>query len=203
LLALGIAALVAWPVTASAIRGDVHVWTDGQPFVCADPDQVTTSADFDVDPETEPVTSALIVDEDTDCVLRFVVENRGSADVVLAAVTLPYLGEGAAMPVGATRLDGGISSLTPGASADPDIGYRDARFDLSSSRVVLAPAEKRVFEVTLESQRHGCLAKGAFATADEQFALEVSALGLVGTRVSPAASVSFAGSSTSCYERHN
>lgn len=189
--ALAVAALLVggWVFIAAQQRSQVAVWFDGEPLECLGATPIVE----ELEAGSEPLYAhAIDAAPDLDCRLRVQVENRGRLPVTLRGVELPMYGPGTGGGVRAREL----SPLALRPVAEDDTGWppRDAIYTLDYR---LEAGDRLVLGIGLEHNPEGCMAPGALAWLTDAPTVDVSVLGLGGTRAPPGVAFAQRGSADS------
>ncbi len=175
LLFLGAILLGGWALVSAHQRAQVVVWYDALPIDCGgEPAPIESLGDL------EPSFLAILeASPGLDCGLRIQVENRGRLPATIAAVTLPWHGPATGASIRATSLAPyGVLPLAT-TLGEPSLAASDAVFPLD---VPLAVGEQVALRLGLEFSPDGCMSPGALQWVEDAPTIDVSVVGLTGTR---------------------
>ncbi|WP_213817102.1 hypothetical protein [Glaciihabitans sp. dw_435] len=183
-LALGLLALIAWPIVAAGQRGAVLVYPDAKAFVCETGD-VSYLEDSD---EHDPAfTQSLALTKDLDCDLRFHVLNNSSTTVQLSGATYEMFGPSVGAGVNVDRIDGQPSRFVNEG--------RDAQWVMRHP-IAIEPGSEFFLVAHVVFNPNSCLGLQAYEIDDSPI-LTISALGIAGARVTGYGAVAFTGTAQS------
>lgn len=184
-LALGLSALLAWPIAASIARSAVAVYPDGRAIIC-DKGKVSVFA-HDEDTPEESFTQSVAASRGLDCELRFHVINNSSTDVYLIDANFEAMGVGGGGSAIVDLIDG-QAAVAGQELGDSVLAFKDP--------LIIEPGENFLLVAHLSFDPEGCMSPGGGYTQNTP-TISVSALGIDGTVKPAAASFSVTGTNDS------